>query len=700
MKITHFSNSDSQGGAARAALRVHQGLLKQEHYSFFLVGQKGTNEPGVEQVAISGGVGSRQMETAFQGFYVGGNRTNRSNTLFTFDLQATPLPDHPAIEQAEIFQLYWINNFLSVFGVGELLRKGKPVVWRLSDQWPFTGGCHYTAGCEKYKNFCQECPQLKQDPFAMVGHAFNEKKQLWIKDNLTIVAPSRWMLACVKQSALFRNCRCEYIPSGLDLQLWKPLAKNLVRQKWGIEENAFVLLFLTQKIGETRKGWREFAEAMRLLAQQQPEMVKRLVALKVGEGIIQGMPESLNCIDLGPVYDNAKLAEIYSMSDVFALPVLEDNLPSTLLESLACGTPVLAFATGGTVDFIRHGENGWLVDPGNVKDFSESLAAAFCQLEKMSQIRELCRKTAIQELSLDLQTNRFLNLYTDLISQSRVLPKSTVSSAPVVSETLLKITVITVVKDAFDTITKTVQSVLTQDYPNFEYLVIDGRSTDGTLEILRSFQDPRIRLISEDDSGIYDAMNKGIRNAKGQVLNFLNADDAFHHESVLSEIQKAFLNNSKFSVVYTDSIDVLDDGRQIQSKRPAPLPLAWFRRTNICHQAMFIRKEAFERVGYYDLTFQLLSDFDWNMRALKNGEKFAYLPIFSVYYYAYGAHFKNQEKNRQERSIIEMIYLDPLPIDTVFPAQNIFYSELVQFDEKSQKTEPLRIRMKRNLTRL
>ncbi|MBF4517622.1 glycosyltransferase [Flavobacterium sp. ANB] len=168
------------------------------------------------------------------------------------------------------------------------------------------------------------------------------------------------------------------------------------------------------------------------------------------------------------------------------------------------------------------------------------------------------------------------------------------------------ISIITVVRNGASTIEQTILSVLSQDYPDFEYVIVDGVSTDGTLDILEKYSD-KIRYVSESDAGIYDAMNKGISLAKGDWLYFLGCDDVFYNNSVLSNI---FSNSkySEFNVVYGNvqflHSNVVFDGVFDDVKM--------YDRT-ICHQAIFYRKEVFVEYGNFSIEYKTASDHIFNV---------------------------------------------------------------------------------------
>jgi len=189
---------------------------------------------------------------------------------------------------------------------------------------------------------------------------------------------------------------------------------------------------------------------------------------------------------------------------------------------------------------------------------------------------------------------------------------------------MIKFSVVTVCYNASATIEKTMASILGQDYPYFEYIIVDGASTDDTLSIIHRMKDDKVRLFSEPDKGLYDAMNKGLDMATGDYLIFMGADDIFCHQSVLSEVVKK-MEGSK-DVYYGKII------RTSSQKESGSEFNKWdWGYKNVCHQTIFYSSNVFKKYKY-DLQYKLAADWAYNLRLLKNGYQFLYLDYtVSVY---------------------------------------------------------------------
>lgn len=191
----------------------------------------------------------------------------------------------------------------------------------------------------------------------------------------------------------------------------------------------------------------------------------------------------------------------------------------------------------------------------------------------------------------------------------------------------MKISIITVSYNSASTIEDTIKSVLAQNYADLEYLIIDGGSKDNTMEIVGKYKDKIAIIISEPDKGIYDAMNKGVKLATGEVVGILNSDDFFQHETVLKEVADAF-SSGGFDACYGDIeyVDRLDTNKKVRFWKAGEyeknkLESGWI----MPHPAVFIKKETYSRNGLYNLDFPIAADYELLLRYLMQGAKVKYI---------------------------------------------------------------------------
>lgn len=189
----------------------------------------------------------------------------------------------------------------------------------------------------------------------------------------------------------------------------------------------------------------------------------------------------------------------------------------------------------------------------------------------------------------------------------------------------MKITIVTVCKNAQDTIEKTIKSVISQDYKDVEYIIIDGQSTDKTLLIINKYKNKINIVVSEPDNGIYDAMNKGIVKSTGDIIHFLNAGDVFYKKNTVSKVVKLFKKHNP-DIIYGDAIlftangsgnDILKSHKHVDKVSLA--------RWSICHQAIFTKKYIFNKYGNFDNKYKIAADYNWLLNIyVKNKVNFLY----------------------------------------------------------------------------
>jgi len=279
-----------------------------------------------------------------------------------------------------------------------------PVIWTLHDCWAFTGHCAYFdyVGCDKWKTGCHECPQLNTYPRSLfVDHSeqsYLKKKELFENvENMTLVTPSQWLKDLVCESFL-RHHQTIVINNGVDTEVFSPRASK--KSFFGISEDKFVILGVAAQF-TPRKGLKYFLEIAEKLDENS---VIFLIGLNKKQ--LRSLPK--NIIGIERTENIEKLVEAYSMADVFVNPTLEDNFPTTNLEALACGTPVITFRTGGSPESIDD-KTGIVVEKGDTEELFNAI-----EIVKKSRKEEYannCRKRAIENFDSNDKFREYIYLY-------------------------------------------------------------------------------------------------------------------------------------------------------------------------------------------------------------------------------------------------------------------------------------------------
>lgn len=416
MIILHLNKSDIQGGAARAAYRLHAGLRKIGVDSKMLVDNKVSDDPSVHGLVgkinkIWGRARPFINEIPLK-FY------EWEGTPFYTGCIGRNIAKDGLLKQSEVINLHWVAaGFLSIRNISRLAKLGKPIVWTLHDMWAFTGGCHYSGECERYVNSCGSCPQLNVDKDGEITRGiWTRKERVYKRLNLTIVTPSKWLAECAKRSSLLSDARIEVIPYGLNTSIFKFINKSTARSILNLPKNKKIILFgAMSSTRDKRKGFSFLYKAINHLSAitDNPKDYYLLVFGASHSENNETFPFEINYA--GKFLDDVSLALLYSSADVFVAPSLEDNLPNTVIESLACGTPVVAYNVGGMPDMIDHKRNGYLAKYKDVEDLSQGIKWILDEENRRKKLAEAACDKAEREYPLEVQAGRYVDLYEELL---------------------------------------------------------------------------------------------------------------------------------------------------------------------------------------------------------------------------------------------------------------------------------------------
>jgi len=418
--VAHVSRSDLAGGAAIAARRLHKGLLAQGVASTMLVAEKRGSDAEVRVPPQQQGWRARAGRRArIEVLNRTGarNRARRSSSYELFSDDRSAYGDQPAgsVLGADIVHLHWVSGFVDVRKFFSALGAERPAIWTLHDLNPFTGGCHYSAGCDKYVSHCGACPQLGSRWSRDLAYAVFERKAaaytLASRCGMRIVAPSRWLAAEARRSKLLGAFPTITISPGLDTRVFRPRNRNVARELLGIDRELKIVLFVAQDVRNTRKGGD-------LLAQAMARMPKRdLGVVTVGRGAIP-MPDGVRTWSLGPFADERTMSFVYSAADVFVIPSREDNSPNTLVEAMACGVPVVGFDNTGVREMVRDGKTGLLAPSEDSAALQQALQRVLDDDAWRRQMGEKARRVAVNEYDLGICVSRYVNLYRELLTET------------------------------------------------------------------------------------------------------------------------------------------------------------------------------------------------------------------------------------------------------------------------------------------
>ncbi len=414
MKILNLSTYDIAGGAARAAYRLHQGLQSINVQSQMLVQGKFSDDRTIIQPQSSLEKGLAKLGHTLDSLapiFYSQCQSHEFSTQWAPDLI---LPRITKLNP-DVINLHWINQ--SYLKIETIAKLAQPLIWTLHDMWPFTGGCHYDKDCSQYVESCGACPQLGSNKNCDLSRwIWQRKSNTWRDKQITIVSPSVWLAKCASSSSLFRNRRIEVIPNGIDTQRYKPMNRQIVRELLNLPQDKRLILFgAVNATSAPRKGFNLLQPALQSLCKSEWHDKVELVVIGSSQ------PENETDLGfkshyLGKLSDDISLAQIYGAADVFVAPSIQDNLPNTVLEAIACGTPCVAFKIGGMSDLIEHEKNGYLAQPFEVEDLAQGIAWVLEHKERHQKLCDRARKKVEQEFTQELQARSYVSLYTEILT--------------------------------------------------------------------------------------------------------------------------------------------------------------------------------------------------------------------------------------------------------------------------------------------
>ncbi|TMN78116.1 MULTISPECIES: glycosyltransferase family 4 protein [unclassified Pseudoalteromonas] len=415
VKVLHVSTLDTQGGAARATYRLHSALKANNVDSKLLVQNKSSDDPYViTETGITKKIINRLRPTLDSipvKFY-----KNRGESLFS----PAYLPFSNIAKKInginpDIVHLHWVCH--GMIKIEDLNKIKAPIVWTLHDNWAFTGGCHIMWECKKYQDACGCCPRLGSDSEKDLSRrVFNRKSRAFPKvKHLTVVGVSSWLAECAKRSPLFKNRNIVNLPNPLNTNKFKPFDKNKARELWNLPKDKKLILFgANSATADLNKGFKELCSALRKLKSDDIELV--IFGSSEPE---QSQNLGFAANYLGHVFDDVSLLTIYSAADVMIVPSLQEAFGQTASESMACGTPVVAFGHTGLLDIIDHKENGYLATPIDSDDLAKGIDWV---LNVEADIYEkLClsaRNKVINEFDNEVVAKKYIKLYEKVINET------------------------------------------------------------------------------------------------------------------------------------------------------------------------------------------------------------------------------------------------------------------------------------------
>jgi len=411
MKVLHLISGTLKGGAARGGAWLHLGLRDAGVDSRMLVSRMDVDYPSTRSVLSKGGVGEAQYyahvlsELWPRAFYWKHRRCIFSSGIFGF----SQIERHPWFQEADVIHLHWIN--LGMLSLKQIARINKPIVWTLRDMWPMTGGCHYAMGCQRYHETCGRCPMLgslTENDLSRWNH--RRKQRLFGDKKIHWVALSHWLARCAQDSSILKGQDIQVIPNGIEPKIFYPVDKKEARRQlgWPLEDK--VILTGAVRLNFLWKGIDLFFDAYRSYLATTP--------LAVFGDTHRLLPEyrALIQYDLGQINDEHLLRLVYSAADVFVVSSIEEAFGKTLIEAMACGTPVVCFDAAGPADIVDHRENGYRARSYDTKDLARGIEWVL-SCDQPAALSARARQKVEEQFFISKIVNEYREVYARLLER-------------------------------------------------------------------------------------------------------------------------------------------------------------------------------------------------------------------------------------------------------------------------------------------
>lgn len=420
MKVVTLNSKDSFGGAARVALRLHNEICEQGIDNLLLVNNKRStfdtvklareyHDPQNRLMAKINHIKLKLQEKRRVNLWY--RYPNRVDKAY-LDIEISLLKNALTKIDFDLIHMHWVGE--SFVNFTELRNINKPIIWTMHDCFSFTGICTYFEDCDKYKTQCGACPQLRsEEENDFSRETFNKKKKRYASLDFHIVSPSRWLASAARESALLGKYPITVIPNGIDTTVFVPFDKTEARNKLGLAPNKKIILFGgISAMKDSRKGGDLLVESLELLTSMYGKDEVQLLVF--GAEAKNQEPLEFPVEYLGYIESEEGLKIAYSAADVTVVPSRYENLPTTIMESLSCATPVVAFHIGGNSDMIDHKENGYLAKPYDTEDLANGIH--YCmENNKDEYLSKKARQKVLDNFKIEDIANRYIELYKSVL---------------------------------------------------------------------------------------------------------------------------------------------------------------------------------------------------------------------------------------------------------------------------------------------
>ena len=408
MKILIVSSSDISGGAAKAAYRLHCALLEHGINSQMVVMRKETDNVTVFGPSSNFGKISALFSPVLEKLITDLPYRSKKSMFSAGWIPSRKIIDRINSMNPDLVHLHWING--GMIKIEDLKKINAPILWNLQDMWPFTGGCHFNDQCDRYQDKCGSCRVLSSNyKYDISSLTHTRKYRNYNKINkLVINGVSQWIASCAKKSSLFKGREVVNLPNTINSDLFRPIDKELARESFNVPQEKKVVLFGASSVTDPRKGYTELLAALSVLD------YSNLILVVAGQSKpVEPIVAKFPVYYIPPVHDDVSLSLMYNVANVVVVPSIQENLSNTVIESMACGVPVVAFNIGGNSDMIDHKKNGYLAQLQDENDLAHGISWSLDNEHPL--LSKNAREKVIQTFSHSAVVKRYVELYREIL---------------------------------------------------------------------------------------------------------------------------------------------------------------------------------------------------------------------------------------------------------------------------------------------
>lgn len=412
MKVVAVSYSDINGGASRAAYRIHRALLSQGVDSAMCVSEALAGDWTVRGPASKWDKAAVKARLAIGDAMAACIKTE-NRVSHSAAVAPTSRAHRLNESDADVVHLHWVNR--EMMSIRDIARIKKPVIWTLHDMWAFCGAEHYNEDGRWREGYTRDNRPESESGFDLNRWVWGRKRKHWRRP-IQIVTPTRWLASCVRESALLHDWPVTVVHYAIDTEAWRPMDKRITRSLLGVPDDVPLLAFgAVAATSDKRKGFDLLRGALQHLRGAVPDLhllVFGQMAPRIPDDV--GFPVHY----AGYLHDDLSLRMLYSAADVMAIPSRQDNLPNTGIEALSCGTPVVAFDVCGLPDIVKHEETGYLAKPFDCEDFAHGISWVLGDADRHDRLARNARDDAVRRFSYPVVAQEYLRMYETVIASS------------------------------------------------------------------------------------------------------------------------------------------------------------------------------------------------------------------------------------------------------------------------------------------